>query len=397
MKRLFLFLLAAACLFACSDDDEANEPIRLTGNTETSQVVYADETSKSEGIKFTAKAAWTAVVKDVTPTRSSEVDWLSLNMYSGGAGEYTLTMTLMPNLTGEDRVAEIVITCAETVIRIRVEQKATKEDGEKPEGADKRYVDNIVVEYVECRDELPDIQGIIEFTYNQVGKVEKISSYVDSNKNGIVDADERKAMEDELKFTYKAGEVMLVYTGLREGTTDDYVVQTGEFIVNEDGYVKKATYRDDDWEKTYNISYKDGYFISTDDGEKALWKDGNLVELSYEDSSYGFVGKSEVTYGNLLNRPDVSIDLNFVIASTECYSCFCETGNLGAKWAGFFGKRSKNMMTKECDISNGKRSWTSTYEYELDTDGYVTKITSVGNSSTDNSSEKIIFTINYAK
>lgn len=93
MKKIFLCLFAAACFFSCSDDDK-NVSIQLTGNTETSQIIYADETSKPEGIKFTATASWTATVKDATITRNSEVDWLSLNMYSGDAGEYTLTMTL---------------------------------------------------------------------------------------------------------------------------------------------------------------------------------------------------------------------------------------------------------------------------------------------------------------
>ena len=110
MKKILLCLFVAACFASCSNNDE-NASIQLTGNTTTSQTVYADETSKPEGIKFTATAPWTAMVKNVTTTRSSEVDWLTLNLYSGDAGEYTLTMTLQPNLTGKDRVAEIVITC----------------------------------------------------------------------------------------------------------------------------------------------------------------------------------------------------------------------------------------------------------------------------------------------
>ena len=106
-------------------------------------------------------------------TRNSEVNWLSLNMYSGDAGEYTLTMTLQPNLTGQDRVAEIIITCADTVIRIRVEQKGTKADGEKPEGSEKRFVDNIIYKWEDSKDDWR--QEITEFTYNPDGTLKLIS------------------------------------------------------------------------------------------------------------------------------------------------------------------------------------------------------------------------------
>lgn len=200
MKKLFLCLFVAACFFSCSDDDE-KESIRLTGNTETSQVVYADETNKPEGIKFTATASWTATVKNVTTTRSSEVDWLSLNMYSGDAGEYTLTMTLQPNLTGQDRVAEIIITCADTVIRIRVEQKGTKADGERPEGVEKRFVDNIIYKWEDSKDDWR--QEITEFTYNPDGTVKLIANYGDYNNNGIIDDEERnEGLEWKTEFRY---------------------------------------------------------------------------------------------------------------------------------------------------------------------------------------------------
>ena len=46
--------------------------------------------------------------------------------------------------------------------------------------------------------------------------------------------------------------------------------------------------------------------------------------------SNGF-GSSEIIYGDVLNHPDVSIDLNFLIANTEWYDCFCEDGNYGLK------------------------------------------------------------------
>ena len=85
-----LFLLFG--LAACSDDEEGNGSIMLTNGTQTSQTIYADETTdNSGGIHFTAAADWTASVIPVTSRAEggSSVDWLSLSAYSGGPGEYT--------------------------------------------------------------------------------------------------------------------------------------------------------------------------------------------------------------------------------------------------------------------------------------------------------------------
>lgn len=62
--------------------------------------------------------------------------------------------------------------------------------------------------------------------------------------------------------------------------------------------------------------------------EEPEWEAGNLVKVLSKRGSSLF-GYSDVTYGNELNRSDVSLDLNFVIANTEWYGCFCEDGNYG--------------------------------------------------------------------
>ncbi len=401
MKKLLLSLFVTTCFFSCSDNDE-NKSIQLTGNTETSQVVYADETNKPEGIRFTATAPWTATVKNVTATRSSEVDWLSLNMYSGDAGEYTLTMTLQPNLTGQDRVAEIIITCADTVIRIRVEQKGTKADGEKPEGAGKRFIDNIICKWEDSKDDWR--QTIVEFTYNPDGTMKQIADYSDFNKNDIIDARERnEGMEWKTEFRYdKANKKVYTNSIDYESKDDSREIITSELTLNEDGYAVKAKYElnQDGNIKTYHITitYQDGQAISSEiirnDGsrysEKAVWKNGNLIKVS------GDKGTSDITYGDLLNHPDMPIDLNFLIAETDMYDTFCETGNFGLKVCGFFGKRSKNMMINEKDVAPNWNDESYTYTYENDTEGFITKIT-VDNNGGPGSNSNSIYIINYKK
>ena len=330
-------------------------------------------------------------------------------MYSGDAGEYTLTMTLQPNLTGQDRVAEIIITCADTVIRIRVEQKGTKADGEKPEGSEKRFVDNIIYKWEDSKDDWR--QEITEFTYNPDGTVKLIANYGDYNNNGIIDTEERsEGLEWKTEFRYDTANKK-VYTKSTEyeEKTETEDIETGELTLNADGYAIEAKYEsnhDGDIE-TYQISYQDGYAITSERIEagskyleKAEWANGNLAKVSSFIDSNGF-GSSEIIYGDVLNHPDVSIDLNFLIANTEWYDCFCEDGNYGLKVCGLFGKRSKNMMIKEKGIeylSSGlTQEYSYTYTYENDTKGFITKITVDNNNGGHQSNSNGIYTINYKK
>lgn len=135
-KRYLAYFMCAAMaigLAACSsDDDGPKKDIELAKGTEQEQTVFADDNGgENNGIKFTAAANWTATVTEMAAQSKdgSTVDWLTLNVYSGGPGEHTLIMTIKDNLTGKARKAQITILCGETKIVIVVEQKAAKADG----------------------------------------------------------------------------------------------------------------------------------------------------------------------------------------------------------------------------------------------------------------------------
>lgn len=121
-------------LISCEEDKDSPKEIELTGGASTSHTIYADETQKSDGIKFNAAAPWTATVSEVLESKAggSEVGWLTLSLYEGKAGEHTLSLTLMENYTGTDRKAEIKIVSGGSTIIITVEQKATTKEGEIP-------------------------------------------------------------------------------------------------------------------------------------------------------------------------------------------------------------------------------------------------------------------------
>lgn len=372
-----MFCLSLGLLSACSSDDDSQKSLELTGGTTTSQTIYADETSKGEGIKFTASAAWSATVKPVgNQARASEVEWLSLSAYQGGVGEFTLKMTLQPNLTGEDRKAEIIITCGDTVIRIQVEQKGTKADGQKPEGSEKpnqpgnpqgtaqRRVERIIFkEYDECvgpglPDKVLNLQ-IGEIAYNEEGKFTLFEVYQDVNTNYIIDAEERIPAnllhKTEVNYDSNARTAQATATSYAQGKVD--YVHTRDMKLNEAGHVVESISETnhDGFLETYYITYQDGYIASSkaketgDDTyflETPVWQNGCLVKVSSgrEGKTYGW---SDVVYGNEPN-PNISIDINFLIANSEWHGCLAEDEN-SLKPFGLYGKRSQYLMVKETD------------------------------------------------
>lgn len=130
MKNFIPLMLCAALWLSACESENGNKDltIQLADGTTTTLVLDSEtSTTNQEQIKFTATAPWTAWIKPVTNQRSggSEVDWLTLNTYSGDAGEYTLTLTISPNLETTSRKAEITIECGGESITITVEQAGT--------------------------------------------------------------------------------------------------------------------------------------------------------------------------------------------------------------------------------------------------------------------------------
>ncbi len=411
MKKIF-YLAGACCmslclLGACSSDDDPAKPIELAEGTSTSQTVYADETHQPQGIKFVATAPWKAEVKAVNAlTRASEVEWLKLNLYSGEAGEYTLQLTLLPNLTGEDRVAEIVITCGDTVIRIRVEQKGTKADGQKPDVQTKRFVNSVLYKWEDSPGDWR--QSIIEFSYNPDGKLSLIASYGDFNENNVLEPDEREeGFEWSSAFVYE-GQTVKLHIKEMDDKEDKLTRTDAVLTLNDEGYVSESKY---DYLEEKSVifirnRYENGQIVFSNSEyshsastDKMVWKDGNLIKvLSDHDKQDKAEYYSEIIYGDEPNRPDVSIDLNFLCANTEWYDCFGEDGGFGVKIAGLLGKRSKNLKVAEkgfSPYSSGPEVYS--YTYTKDAEGYVTKIEMDNNNGGHHSASNQVYIINYQK
>ena len=299
-KRLLLaLLLIGVAMASCSDGDGGvSKTIELTGDTQTTQILFADETTTNDGIKFTATEAWTATVSEVATTKAAagRVDWIGLSAYSGGAGEFALTMILQPNLTGKDRKAEIRIVCGDITIVIVVEQKGTKEDGTTPESPDDpdvstdKLITKIEIDNYTYAGEF-DGTDIMEFTYdNQKRLTKMVETGVDETSTG-----EEIPTVTTIVFTYDNNKVSYEWTDVENGVISPYK-PAGSITLDANGRAVSGTGRDyeykdkvEEYTFTYTLEYNtDGYLIrsvrvvgnaTSSDEERLTWTNGNLVSV----------------------------------------------------------------------------------------------------------------------
>ena len=412
-----VFALIVACILpACSSDDDSPRQIELADGTSTEQTVYADQTSAASGIKFTAQAAWTATVSDITGSRADKayIDWLTLSAYSGGAGEYTLGMTLKENHTGRDRQAKITIVCGDTTITIIVEQKAVKEDGTEPttpilpsDNYDKLITKIVKQEYYTSNGNTNDEGATtFEFFYDDYKRLVKIVQ-----------------TESDVLTT-----ITIAYTGnqlsCEKQETENGVVKTDEVYkasatLNEALRIVQGEYTDSDskgdntpylFHVTYTLSYDtNGYLIKSnrvEDGEEAdeeriTWTNGNPTQVWWGTTGSGSAGTKDLidkaTYGKVANK--TNLDLNWFIAlDSEGWDFAAADPYKTFAIMGYVGKRSANLaetMTDAAKAWNGT-SVVATYAYDLDNDGTPTKVRTEakhGDSFTNSST----YTITYNK
>ncbi|MEQ3274555.1 BACON domain-containing protein [Bacteroides thetaiotaomicron] len=126
---LSLILLAFMVSGCSSDsDEEQNMSIVMPDSNQKNQSFNSDDVSGS--FSFVATAHWTASIVEISVANRSvntSPNWISLDKYSGEAGEYTLTITLTPNNTGKTRTATITVSSGSEEITVTVMQKSAAE------------------------------------------------------------------------------------------------------------------------------------------------------------------------------------------------------------------------------------------------------------------------------
>jgi hypothetical protein len=121
LKSAIIIASTVFVLSSCGDKEEPNE-------SPFNQIVNADETTGKSGVTFVTSGAWTSTITEGTTksTKSGTASWISIDPEHGDtAGEYTITISLQKNYTGEDRKATITISFDDMDITITVTQKGT--------------------------------------------------------------------------------------------------------------------------------------------------------------------------------------------------------------------------------------------------------------------------------
>ena len=172
-----MLLMLCLCV-ACSDSEDELRSLVLDENPPSVQTIYADETSGAEGISFYSSSDWTAEVRAVS---RAAVDWIELSQYTGGPGNFTLTLKVKKNDTGADREAQIVITSGDTNLVISIEQKAQTKDEAEGIEPDVPTITERVVKISKTgyfsNGELDKDSTIFTFTYDAKNRISKEIAY----------------------------------------------------------------------------------------------------------------------------------------------------------------------------------------------------------------------------
>lgn len=373
MKKL---LLQSICLIltlawaGCTEDEETVKNLVLAEGTQTTQTVYADQTSGTGGgISFTAATDWTATVTDVTSkAESNTVSWLTLSQYSGGPGEYTLTLTLSTNLTGQTRKAQIEIRCGNDVITITVEQKAEDSEGNIPDAPIESMTYPAKVSKISYRENYWNqdewaypIEIDHEFKYNTEGR---IAEYVYTANNPST-SDAAYKLTTSLDYNI-SGEIRITEQGSYDDSPESYTL-----IMNNHGYAERMetegmvyqfSYNDDDrlaqisWQSDNGVSTKHTYrlkytYTNGAPDKTTLWED------NYE---YSYHAENELEYGTTPNNL-LNIDPNVLFE--EVTDLNASDGPNGYQADGFGGRLQRLALLRLI----GKRS---DYYVSRDEDNY---------------------------
>lgn len=442
---ILLCLLSALLVAGCGEDSDTGHNISLDKGTPTTQIIYADQTrpGSGAGITFTAQEAWTATVTEVATTKAegSTVDWLALSAYSGGPGQYTLTLTLKENWTGLDRKAKIEIRCGGDVITITVEQKATTQEGDAPaqpvQPEEVKYYITRIEEESHVLDG-PAHKNIIYFTYDDQGRFIQ----ADMDDSGVGDESEIYTTtchyegntitlsqfypyDDKESTEPTDGEaeqptVRKSRLCTRTATQDEPYVTT--YTLGANGYAASFVYSyDEDGERlagSGTAQYDaDGYLIGGTDTytwfyptytEEAnlqswgTWQAGNLTKVTVEDQADGQIETAEVAYDvpDFINNPEVNIDLNWLICDSYALNCFPAEGGSVLIAFGYMGQRGTHLMTNErySTISGaGTYNTEVTYSYEYDHLNRPVKVYKTAYHDYTDRPTEYTFTITYAE
>ena len=339
------------------------------------------------------------MVEPVT-TKSSQPMWVSITPDHGDeAGTYTVNINLEANDTGEDRKANIIISCGTQKITIAITQVATPqvpsdggEDNTKPSLRCVSKIDYIYTD--KAYDGSNDEHYTLTYRYDEKNRVVRVEE--------LCDSDDSYDYERWYEFDYTISDLVAVSKTYKSGG-DSHRSDAGFDVSFENGRAKEAVLRSEYEDlgyttNKYTFAYdNNGYLVemashSKDEGKTGsagfMYTDGLLSAIT---DGGGDVMPLDIErfYPNRYQNNKINVDLNIFLINgdPELYTlqntlvslsmcgkwgdCYVEIGGGGIEE--YFNSPleyvsdpnyTKHVSTTRTKINNGY--WNAVYEFDAD-------------------------------
>lgn len=319
--RSCLYAIAALAIFAsCEELGNDNQLIIDPVEDAHLEQTVGSETITAEGVSFTTTGAWTSQVVPVS-TKASQPMWVSISPDHGDeAGTYTITINLEANDTGEDRKANIIISCGSQTITISITQVATPDvpsQGEVQTPEYKKYVSKLEWNFTDYDGEVEN--DVLTFAYDEKNRITRmIRDYKDSYDS----------RNHKWSFNYSiVGEVELTYV-----RTDEYETRLSiiDAKLDASGRVSRFEWIDSEDYEEYSeygrFEYDSKGYLSAmalgedtdgrveEEGVKLFYTEGLLSGMkwwdTYTEYEYEQIPYLNTMYVNRYANDKINVDLN---------------------------------------------------------------------------------------
>jgi len=164
--NLILMFIVATFLSSCTNKNDTPQPeIEILNAESQNQVVLADGTSGVD-VNFTTPDAWSSSIEEKVTLQNpvkGTASWIKIDPDKGNAaGKYTVSISLEPNTSSNDRVAGITLTCNGKNINIIVTQKGKISNDTTTNGDDnnKKEADKYLIRENLTTQELVEEMGL---------------------------------------------------------------------------------------------------------------------------------------------------------------------------------------------------------------------------------------------
>ena len=384
MKKLLLMVAAAILGFTACDDGGGEIIFGSITIKDKAQLDQEGGAARDIGnVDFESEMQWSASVTE-------GAEWMSLvSPSSGEAGEFSLEIEVRANDTASAREGSVSIVCGDDRVAIKIRQFS--EDG----GSDDDVNSPGEAAPISKMVRRIDYYGVrVGFNYDSEGRIVRMD-IIDNEYDEHIDYD----------LTYGDGTITLSFETEWEGSTPSYPGTEGTVIggrnvveyvatLNSDGMVasyegSSILYIDSDgsgdiYDSSFGkgeMEYANGRLVKitvTDDNgnEQRVydfqWRGDDISKVSYTLRGEGLLPVdlySEITAGELLNDPEMSVDINYLFADDEVLgSVFDECPFV---IMGLCGERSAHLMSSIRTYDDGAFMYESPYTYDVDGLGRV--------------------------